>query len=73
VQWVTTEAGKNMPIDAAPVDDGNITVMTIGEGRRVAHVHGKPADIEPGAARYKSHFVTCPQAAQHRKPKVTNG
>lgn len=50
--------GKTMPLDPSPVDGGNIEVRD-GFARVV-----KP---EPGVQRYRSHFATCPLAAQFRK------
>ena len=61
--WVKTEKGKDMPIDAEPVPDGNI-VMSTGK----AHVVKKDETFLTGTKFYKSHFATCPHAAQHRKP-----
>lgn len=58
--WVVAAAsGKRMPIDAEPVAGGNLVL----NGDQVVYV--EPTD----AARYISHFVTCPQSAEWRKPK----
>ena len=48
IVWMKTEAGKNMPVDADSVDEGD-TLFNPKE-----HV---------------SHFSTCPNASQHRKPR----
>ena len=69
IVWaVSAKTGKRIPIDAAPVADGNIVLS--GTLRvLVAHVYG-PGQLSPaGHAHYKSHFATCPNAGQHRKPK----
>lgn len=71
VRWAKWVNGKAMPVDAHPVRDGNL-VLTARRtnGRGPAHLvvatynhsqHGT------GRNRYVSHFVTCPNAAQHRK------
>lgn len=62
IVWVLTKSGKRMPIDHAAVPDGNIVIDGI-----TAHVL-KPGVTPPqGVPRYKSHFVTCPQAVDHRR------
>ena len=59
--WAKTTAGKAMPIDAKPVEDGNVWL----DANQVASV-GKPV---AGSLRYVSHFATCKNAAKHRKGK----
>ena len=59
--WERTKNGKHIPVDAAPSPDGNIEMRG-----GIAHVVG---DELPLAPRFKSHFATCPNAAQHRKAK----
>jgi hypothetical protein len=57
--FAQTDGGKTIPVDAAPQ-------------KRVVL---RPVDLpnEPPVAQvvdtYVSHFATCPNAAQHRKPK----
>jgi hypothetical protein len=61
VCWVKSEkTGKSMILDAAPVDNGNITLALTGLG-----VVGDKTATGP---RYISHFATCPQAKHWRKP-----
>lgn len=70
ITWAFTHAGKRMPVDAKPTEGepgGNVTLMTMDDGRLIATVHGKPEDIKPSFERYTAHFVTCPNAARHRK------
>lgn len=59
VLWVKTEGGKNIPLDGKKVANGNIDMI------------GGLAYVVPpdGSDRYISHFVTCPQAEEHRRPK----
>jgi hypothetical protein len=51
--------GRRMPLDPDPVPNGNITIDADGKG----HV----GPITDGA--FRSHFSSCPNAAQHRRPK----
>jgi len=71
VLWVVTQAGKRMPLDAAPTDAGN--VIRYGDAARVltadeVAARRSPRHVDPGPL-YVSHFTSCPNAAQHRKPK----
>lgn len=57
--WVKTASGKLMPLDEAPVG-GTFLIEPSQPG------------MQPTAravAVRKSHFSTCPQAAQHRKER----
>lgn len=63
IVWAITAAGKRMPVDAAPSPAGNLVLE--GDAVRVV----PSADMFDKRPRHTSHFVTCPQAAQHRKPK----
>jgi hypothetical protein len=67
ILWVKTVAGKAMPLDAVPAEDGNIALMPAG----AMVLPKETADLgqKIGARRYKSHFATCPNAAKHRKGK----
>lgn len=71
VIWTVTHKGRRMPVDAAPVEGGNIRLRSEADGDRViAEYPGKehPGLFDEGdRARYVSHFATCPQAAQHRR------
>lgn len=59
IMWCTTLNGKAMPVDLAPVEDGNLVV---------ARMVARPATIfDPPGDRYVSHFATCPTASEHRK------
>jgi hypothetical protein len=61
VLWLKTMRGKTMPVDAEPHPAGTIDVH---EG--VAYM--VPGDVPvPGRPLYRSHFVTCPEAARWRK------
>ena len=62
-----------MPIDADPVDDGNVifTGRMVANDREVTRpevrVEAQPPMFEDGEPRYLSHFATCPNADEHRK------
>lgn len=60
VRWVKTEHAKAMPLDEEPTSDGNIVIE-----QGIARVVGPL--FADGRPLHKSHFATCPNAAQHRK------
>ena len=68
VLWARTPQDKAIPIDPEPVEGGNIVLHDPVPGRpRTCHFVGRgtPSD----GPRYVSHFTTCPNAAQHRRPR----
>lgn len=67
ILWTVTESGARMPVDFAPVVDGTIAI-SVGEheGRRAWR--SRVAQIGESVVRRKSHFATCPNAKEHRKP-----
>jgi hypothetical protein len=73
VVWVTTEAGKRMPVDASPHPDGNVLLLP-PDTRDVsstprASVLG-PLEVELAtAALHRSHFATCPHADAWRRSR----
>lgn len=58
--WVRTESNARMPIDYDPVPDGRVVVVA-----GVARFLRKGETTT--AARFTSHFATCPNAARHRR------
>lgn len=69
ILWaVVTSSGKKMPLDAEPVESGNITVESRDE-RGVPQVrYVTVADRAQGrTGRYVSHFSTCPAAKKFRR------
>lgn len=79
VIWALTEKDKPMPVDAEPVEDGNIVLSHRRVGQDpVALVKG-PLEIEQLRAEHErspqegplrlfiSHFATCPNAQEHRR------
>ena len=69
IVWVTTDAGRAMPVDAAPnLTAGNILVS--GDGRSGRVLTGAGLEMARGKEiLHLSHFVSCPQAKQHRAPR----
>lgn len=63
VVWAVTPAGKSMPVDPDPTDNGNL-VLTLGTPPRV-----RPPELtdDPDGPRWVSHFATCPQSEDFRK------
>ena len=68
VVWTVTHNGKAMPVDADPVENGNIVLRRDGE-TVVAEYPGRehPSLFEAPRPRYVSHFATCPERDQWRK------
>lgn len=62
IRWANTAAGKTMPLDETPTEDGNVIIVA---GKAV--VLTKDALIEPGTDRYTTHWATCPTAYEHRR------
>lgn len=65
ITWVKTAAGKSMPLDAEPTEDGN--VVLVNGLAVVLHARGAEGVAAVGATRYTPHWATCPQSAQHRR------
>jgi hypothetical protein len=61
--FASTTNGKSIPIDELPCEDGNLVIQKL-DGEAFATM----AKLMPNArVRYKSHFATCPNAANFRK------
>lgn len=67
--WAVTQKNRNIPLDPVPVADGNITLEQ--RGAELAPLAIANAIRAPGILYYKSHFATCPNAANHRRSKKT--
>ena len=63
IRWLTTLRGKMIPIDLEPVPTGNVIIEGTGRARVIGS--GVPSD----GPLYQSHFVSCPNAVQHRRPR----
>lgn len=73
IEWGRFEkSGKAVPLDVGPVPDGNLVVVRRDSGDvpivRIATV----ADRERGGTLRRAHFASCPQAAEHRRPRSSS-
>lgn len=66
IYWAATSNGKSMPVDAAPVEDGNVLLEFSASGIKGRVLSAK--ETHEGE-RYVSHFVTCPNSNNHRRKK----
>lgn len=66
--WATTSNGKSMPVDAVPVDEGNVELHWPGAPQLPirATVHAQRPLGLTNVPLHLSHFATCPNAAEHR-------
>ena len=66
--WTTSPSGARLPLDARPVTVYQIEEDDVYPGGVGALDYQKQInDIVPGTKLYVSHFVTCPNAAQHSR------
>lgn len=68
ILWAQSESGKAIPLDPEPTANGNLVLLDPLDPREppiASRVDRRP----PGVPLYVAHFVTCPQAAQHRKSR----
>lgn len=67
--WSETKNGRLIPLDAVSSLAG---LFFVSPGGHAVHVDAKGEFAESCRAnsskRYTSHFATCPNAAEHRKP-----
>ena len=63
--WTITAKGHRMPVDAERVNGGNIALAPDPSGTPTSLV----LHLQKGqtTTAYRSHFVSCPPADQHRK------
>lgn len=61
--FAPTAAGKSVPLDAKPVENGNYFLDDGG----IARVIGKGQFTLVARELYLSHFATCPDAQRFRK------
>lgn len=65
--WLRTGGGKHMPVDPDPVLGGNLLADTRRGTVEVVHEQARIDAEERGEPLYVSHFVTCPNADEHRQ------
>lgn len=74
IKWIRTFSGKAMPVDANPIyfSEGGNGIFVTDNG---AVIHGTECPKGQMNARvgYISHFVTCPNAGQHRRKSMKAG
>lgn len=68
IRWMTTSAGKHMPVNAEP-DPGRGNVVRLGHQVGVLNVRQATAARARGVELYLHHAVTCPYAARWQGPK----
>lgn len=56
---------KPIPLDPDPVPDGNLGIRD--DGRVYSMGNPEQGALDVGVPRYKTHFATCPNAAEHRR------
>ncbi len=61
IRWAKSVHGRLLPLDPEPVAGGNLVLDDQGVARVL-----RP-EVPYGGPRYTSHFVTCPQAREHRR------
>jgi hypothetical protein len=68
VTWVVLPSGKRMPLDAVSTDDGT---HVMSGAYAPGEPHAVPVDLLTPAStpRFKSHFATCPDSKEWRKPR----
>lgn len=69
--WVKTSNNKPMPVNATPDPNGGLVLtLRIADGVPELHAEAYVATEfkHQNRNRYTSHFVTCPQSREHRKP-----
>lgn len=68
IVWTITRNGKQMPVDAEPVESGNVE-LRLEDGELHAVVHGvtQAAAERRGRELHTSHFATCPHSRAHRR------
>jgi hypothetical protein len=73
IRWaVSKSSGRAMPLDAAANENGNLAVVEWGRGTTASFPTPIVA-VNPTKPLtpywYMSHFVTCPNAVQHRRSR----
>lgn len=70
VQWAQTlHARRWIPLDPGPAEDGNLEVVQQARDGTPLVRLVKIADREGRFDLRRTHFVTCPHASRHRRPR----
>lgn len=69
ILWVTwPRSGKAMPVDAGPgLSSNHDVVLMLSQSQNKLLAEKYDAGRHGGRRRFVSHFITCPQAHQHRR------
>lgn len=79
IWWARASSDRRIPMDVNPAADGNVVVATgegdvldgaeLDEARRSgqSYVVVVGPGMAPGIPRWRTHFSTCPNAAEHRR------
>jgi hypothetical protein len=66
IRWAQTELGRRMPLDAEPYDGPEPAGLFVLRAGVAVAVPPAVFDDEP---RYRSHFATCPDRDDWRRPR----
>lgn len=70
IDWAKSDTtGKPVPINHAPDPAGNLAVRRDEDGTLRVRSAPAGAKLAAGEQRGTSHFATCPNADQHRRPR----
>lgn len=69
IEWVTLPSGKRMPVDVLPDDAGYVAIDWDDAGRHTAVVLTEEQIAGYLAPLYVSHFQTCKDANDWRRPR----
>lgn len=70
ITWAINQAtNKRVPLDPNPIPAGNVARVGYDD-KGVPIVVFLKKDETTNNPRYRSHFMTCPHAQRHRKPKA---
>lgn len=65
ITWTRTGTDRAMPLDPHPHPDGNVLI----EGGTCTVLGPLEVELHRDQPRYRSHFATCPNAADHRSAR----
>lgn len=65
--WCVTQNGYDMPVDPQPHPTGNIVLEQRGGGLKPVATVLNSKDRAGRMGTHRSHFATCPQAAEWRR------
>jgi len=70
IRWAVSDStGKRIPLNAEPDPAGNLAVRLVDGRLRVRSAPAGRTELDAGEKRGMSHFTTCPDADQHRRPR----